>query len=76
MIKKYQVTIICPTGEYKPVACIINNEQNTDEDLSLNKTIRKELQKKGLIKICQKRFWTTSDLKKYNFTKYKIRAVD
>ena len=76
MIKKYQVTLFCPSGEYKPVAAIVNYPQNTDEDLSLDKYIRIKIQRCGIIKICQKRLWSTADLKKYNFTRYKIKAVD
>lgn len=76
MIKKYQVTLFCPSGEYKPVACIVNYEQAGALDLSHDKASRKELQKLGVVKICQKRYWTTKDLKKYNYTRYKIRAVD
>lgn len=76
MTKKYQVTLFCPTGEYKPVAAIVNYPQDSNIDLSLDKTARIEIQKCGIIKICQKRLWSIADLKKYNFTKYKIRAVD
>lgn len=76
MIKKYQVTLFCTTGKYKPVACIVNNEQPDNLDWTLDKDKRKELQRKGVIKIAQKRYWTQSDLKKYNYTKCKMRAVD
>ena len=76
MTKKYQVTLFCPTGEYKPVAAIVNYPQNDNTDLSLDKTVRIDIQHRGITKICQKRYWTLTDLKKYNFTKYKIRAVD
>lgn len=75
MIKKYQVTLFDKTGTYRPVACIINNEQAEDVDLSNDKQERKKMQKVGVIKICQKRYWTLNDLKKYGYTKYKIRAV-
>lgn len=75
MTKKYQVTLFCTTGAYKPVACIINNEQAEDIDLSTDKQERKKMQKAGVIKICQKRLWTLSDLARYGYTRYKIRAV-
>lgn len=73
MVKQYQVTLFNPTGEYKPVSCIVNRQQETDEDMSTNSAIRKEIQREGVIKICQKRYWTLHDLTKYKFTKYKIR---
>ena len=76
MTKKYQVTLFCSSGEYRPVACIINNEQSDNTDWTLDKTKRKELQRKGIIKIAQKRYWTAEDLKKYHYTKCKMRAVD
>ena len=76
MIKKYQVTLFCTTGAYRPVACIVNNEQAKDVDLSNDKQERKKMQKAGVVKICQKRYWSLADLTKYGYTKYKIRAVD
>jgi hypothetical protein len=76
MIKKYQVTLYCTTGAYRPVACIVNNQQADDTDLSMDKQERKKIQKQGVIKICQKRYWTVADLAKYGYTKYKMRAVD
>lgn len=75
MIKKYQVTLFCADGRYKPVACIVNNEQADDLDLSRDKASRMMLQKKGVEKICQKRYWGKADLMKYNYTRCKIRAV-
>lgn len=76
MIKKYQVTLFCADGRYKPVACIVDNEQADDLDLSQNKASRMKLQKKGVEKICQKRYWGKADLIRYNYTKCKMRAVD
>lgn len=76
MIKKYQVTLFCTTGAYKPVACIVNNQQDNDTDLSMDKQERKKIQKQGVIKICQKRYWSLSDLNKYGYTRYKMRAVE
>ena len=74
MIKKYQVTLFS-NMKYKPVASIVNNQQNDDTDLSQDKEARKKLQKLGIEKICNKRYWTVADLKKYGYTTYKIRAV-
>ena len=76
MIKKYQVTLFCTTGAYKPVACIVNNTQTEDIDLSMDKQERKKIQRAGVKKICEKRYWQLTDLVRYGYTKYKIRAVD
>ena len=76
MIKKYQVTLFCPSGEYKPVACIVNYEQKNNDDLTKEKSSKLDIQRKGVIKICQKRYWSKADLIRFNFTKCKIRAVD
>ena len=76
MIKKYQVTLFCTTGVYKPVACIVNNEQVNNVDLSTDKQEKKKLQKVGVKKICEKRYWQLADLARYGYTRYKIRAVD
>lgn len=76
MIKKYQVTLFSTTGAYKPVACIVNNQQDNDADLSMDRQERKKIQKAGVIKICQKRYWTLSDLNKYGYTKYKMKVVE
>ena len=76
MIKKYQVTLFCTTGAYKPVACIVNNEQVDNTDLSMDKQERKKMQKIGVKKICEKRYWQLSDLTRYGYTRYKIMAVD
>ena len=73
--KKYQVTLFCTTGAYKPVACIVTNQQADDTDLSTDKEIRKKMQKMGVKKICEKRLWQLSDLARYGYTRYKIRAV-
>ena len=76
MIKKYQVTLFSTTGAYRPVACIVNNEQIDNNDLSIDKQERKKIQRAGVVKICQKRYWTFADLQRYGYTRYKIRAVD
>lgn len=75
MMKEYQVTLICTTGQYKPVSCIIKKD---DEELSKvgKEAFLSSLQKEGLSKICNKRYWTTRELKKYGYTKAKIREYD
>lgn len=72
MIKEYQVTLYSKT--YRPVSCIVKREQYTDADYSADKNFKKELQKSGIQKICEKRYWQLSDLVKYGYTTYKVRA--
>ena len=66
---QYQVTLITTTGKYKPVSCIVT----TDLTLEDNK---KEIINLGVVKICQKRYWTNRDLKTYGYTKAKVRLYD
>ena len=68
-MKQYQVTLHTVSGKYKPVSCIIT----TDLTLEDNK---KEIINKGVVKICQKRYWTKKDLTTYGYTKAKIREYD
>lgn len=51
------------------MSCIIT----TDLTLKDNK---KEIINKGVVKICQKRYWTQRDLKNYGYTKAKVREYD
>ena len=74
MKKQYQVTLYCSTGAYRPVSCIVNREQYSDEDYSSLAIVKKELQKAGIKKICEKRGWRLSDLVKFEYTRYKVRA--
>lgn len=76
MQKQYQVTLLCSTGKYRPESCIVTNEQEVDIDLSAFDATRKELIKKGMNKICAKHYWSGADLKKYGYTKVKVRAYD
>ena len=36
MVKEYQVTLVCATGKYKPVSCII--KKDTEEIKTIGKT--------------------------------------
>lgn len=74
MVKEFQVTLISTTGKYKPVSCIV--KADTKEMLKVGSTFIKDIQTKGIIKICQKRLWTNADLKKYGYTKVKVRQYD
>lgn len=76
MIKQYQVTLLCASGKYKPVSAIVAYPQDTDEDLTKDATKRKEIQTKGIVKICQQRLWDKKDLLKGEYTKCKIRVYD
>lgn len=72
MMKEYQVTLKCTNGKYKPVSCIIKSEE-----VNLNAQADKlALIKKGTVKIAQKRYWTSADLKRYGYTKAIVREYD
>ena len=73
--QQYQVTLYCTTGQYKPVSCIVTMmKKSDDENLLKNPRTKKEIVHKGIVKICQKRYWTNKDLVKYNYTKAKVRV--
>ena len=75
MIKRYQVTMYCSTNQYKPISTIVSIEQQTDNNLLLTNK-KQEIINKGIVKICQKRYWTQRDIKKYNYTKVKSRVYE
>lgn len=66
---QYQVTLTDLNGKYKPVSCIITTELSLD-------THKKDIINLGVVKICQKRYWTQKDLKKYGYLKAKVRVYD
>ena len=74
-MKEYQVTLYCADGRYRPVSCLVSNEigQGAKEDKAKLISVVKQ---EGIKKICQKRYWTAKDLKKYNYTKVKIRTIE
>lgn len=75
MVKEYQVTLICATGKYKPVSCII--KKDTEEIKTIGKTdFVKNIKQEGITKICQKRYWSNKELKEYEYTKVKVREYD
>ena len=66
----YQVTLTSTTGQYKAVSTIVKAEKiATKED-------KQRVINKGIIKIAQQRRWTNTDLKKFGYTKVKIREYD
>ena len=73
MQKQYQVTMICATGQYRPVSTIVTIEQTHDDNLLLDTNRKKEIIHKGIIKICQKKYWTSRDVKQYGYKKVKVR---
>lgn len=75
MMKEYQVTLLCQTKQYKPVSAIVKLDIATLSNLT-TKEICAEIRKRGIIKICQARYWTTADLKRYNYTIVKMREYN
>lgn len=76
MKKKYQVTIMCGNGAYKPISTLIEVEQTDDADLTKDKTKKKEIIQRGVNRICATRYWTSKDLAKYGYTTAKVRVYD
>lgn len=74
-MKEYQVTLYCADGRYRPVSCLVPSEMIQEVKGDKAKLIS-VVKQEGIKKICQKRYWTTKDLKKYNYTKVKIRTVE
>ena len=75
MIKEYQVTLFCTTGQYKPVSTIVKK----DSSLMIEKgkeAFVKEIRLEGIRKICIQRYWDSKDLKRYNYNQIKIREYD
>lgn len=69
---KYQVTIMCTTGKYRPCSTLIESEP-----INLKNTIEKRaVITKGVQKICAQHYWDSSDLKKFGYTKIKIREYN
>lgn len=64
---KYQVTLICENGKYKPVSTIVEIENPAD---------KATIQNKGITKICITKRWDKRDLKTYGYTKVKCRVYD
>lgn len=71
-MKEYQVTLMCSSGKYRPVSCIIKSDE---VDLS-NIEAKRQLIKQGTQKICAKRYWSSTDLKRYEYTKAKVREYN
>ena len=66
----YQVTLTSTTGQYKAVSTIVKAEK------IITKEEKQRVINKGIVKIAQQRRWTNTDLKKFGYTKVKIREYD
>lgn len=75
MMKEYQVTLICATGQYRPVSCIVKKDSEEIKKKGKDAFI-KELQTAGIQKICMKRGWTKWNLVHDGYTKVKVREYD
>lgn len=73
---KYQVTMVCITGQYRPVSTIVTIEQSNDDNLLLNPEQKAHIIATGIRRICQQRFWTKRDVIKYGYTKVKVRVYE
>jgi len=76
MKKQYQVTLLCKSGEYKPVSAIVTVEQADSRNLLDDPIKKKEIQTNGIRKICFARRWDGADLKKFGYTSCKMRVYD
>ena len=75
MLKEYQVTLVCASGKYRPVSCIV--KKDTDVIASIGKEESpKQIRKTRITKNCQKRYWSGKKKKKYDYTICKIREYD
>ena len=75
MVKQYQVTLMCSTGQYKPVSAIVSKDLSEVKTKGSKKVVQ-EIKQEGITKICNKRYWTTRELKKYCYTICKVREYD
>ena len=64
---KYQITLFCKTGKYKPVSCIIEKNDRDDKN---------KLLQRGLTKISISRGWSKDEMKRLGYTAVKIREYD
>ena len=45
MLKEYQVTLVCASGKYRPVSCIVKKDINVIADISKEEQISIQQQK-------------------------------
>ena len=75
MFKEYQVTLFCTTGEYRPVSAIVKKDTSLVARVGKEKYVQ-DIRTEGIKKICIKRYWSGNDLKRYNYTRVKVREYD
>ena len=75
MIRLYQVTLFCTTGQYKPVSAIVKKDDSLIKEVGKDEFIR-QLSTEGDKKICIKRYWTKREVKRYNYNRIKIREYE
>lgn len=75
MIKEYQVTLMCSTGQYKPVSTIVKADTTMLAVMGKEAWL-KDVRKRGINAICVKRYWSGKDLEKYHYTQCKMRVYD
>lgn len=70
-MKTLQFTLFSATGNYKPMSTLLEVES-----VRYYNEHTKEVQEKAIKKICIKRNTTPQDLKRYGYTKIKVRVYD
>ena len=65
-----QVTLISNKGN-RPVSCLLDAES---KEYLLSH--QKEVKERGIVKICQKRYWDKRDLINYGYLKVKMREYN
>lgn len=66
----YQVTLFA--DKYKPVSALVD----TDLIDMTNKEAKKKIVSAGVKKICVKRLWKSADLKRYGYSRAKVREYN
>ena len=66
-----QITLFDKEGRYKPVSTLIKVKS-----VKWYKENKSEVHQQALTKICQKRGWTSEDLKRFGYTTLKVRNYD
>lgn len=73
---KYQVTMYCATGQYRPVSTIVTIEQKNDDNLLLDPEQKAHIIANGIRRICQQRLWTKHEVMKYGYTRVRARVYE
>lgn len=68
---RVQVTLMSDKGN-RPVSCILDGIESKEYFLAH----KKEIQQKGILKICHKRYWEKYHLVKYGYTRVIMREYD